>query len=297
MSLLGFTGVCVFGQVAAAQRAPTTRVAVDFSHVAMSLDSATFQAMASSPFLRSEFAGFEDRPSASGGTGASFLYYGRDSYLEFLNVRPLISLGSAQLAFIVRHPGDLHAAVDILLAQRPRVIAYGLNFRRHGADSVPLFYRARIRPPVARIPQAPSATPTLYTDILERHTAYLRRSDPTIPRDSAGVTNVEYLSRRWKPGAYLRSVIAVTIATDSVEMVALASDLSTLGYDVRQAADTVIAARSGFALKLLPATASRRGVLAARLTTQRPKEGQRIYRFGSRSVLRFEDDNTAYWTF
>jgi hypothetical protein len=295
---------CVVGvlvtlcQATAAQTAPVTQVAVDFSHVAISLDSATFQAMASSVFLRTEFAGFEDRPGTRGRTDASFLYYGRDSYLEFLNARPLIPLGSQQLAFVVRHSGDLHTAVDALLTQRPHVIAYSLSFRRVGADSVPLFYRARIRPAVqpTQAAKGPPSAPFL-TDILERHSGYLRRSDPTIPADSAGVTNVEYLSRRWKPGAYLRSVIGVTLAADSADVIAVAGDLSALGYAVREAADTIIAARSEFVLKLLPATTSRRGVLAVRLATQRPKEGERVYRFGARSILRFDTDSTAYWTF
>ena len=89
----------------------------------------------------------------------------------------------------------------------------------------------------------------------------------------------------------------LTVAADSADVIALGGDLSTLGYDVRQAADTIIATRSGFALSLLPATDQLRGVLALRLATQRPKVGQRVYRFGPRSILRFENDSTAYWTF
>lgn len=284
--------------VIGAQKSATGPAAVVFSHMAMPLDSATFEAMLTSPFLRAEFGGFEERPSAPGSTNASFLYYGRDSYLEFLSPRPTLPSGSEQLAFVVEQPGDLHRAVDALLARRPRVIAYSMNFWRLGTDSVPRFYRARIRPAVQPLQQVRSAQlPVIYADILERHPAYLRRSDPTIPPDSVGVTNAEYLSRRWKPGAYLRSVIGVTVAADSADVVALAGDLSALGYEVRQAADTLIATRAGFSLSLLPATAARRGVLALRLATQRPKEGQKIYRFGSRSILRFEQGNIAHWTF
>ena len=288
----------VMGSVTAAQTAPAGRAAVDFSHVAISLDSATFQAMASSSFLRSEFGGFEDRPGAAGTSDASFLFYGRDTYLEFLNARPLYPLGSGQVAFVVRHTGDLHVAVDALLVQRPRVIAYRLISRRVGPDSVPLFWRARLRPEVPP-PQQSQSTPkaSLHFDILERHPAYLRRSDPTIPNDSGGVTNVEYLSRRWKPAAYLRSVTSVTVAADSADVVAIAGDLAAWGYSVRQAADTTIAAQSGFVLRLLPANAFRRGVLAVRLVTQRRKSGETVYRFGARSVLRFDTDSTAYWTF
>ena len=284
--------------VMGAQKPATAPAAVVFSHMAMPLDSATFVAMLNSPFLRAEFGGFEERPSAPGSTNASFLYYGRDSYLEFLSPRPTFPPGSEQLAFIVERSGDLHRAVDALLARRPRVIAYSLNFRRLGADSVPIFYRARIRPAVQPLPQPRSAElPVIYADILERHQGFLRRADPTIPRDSIGVTNVEYLSRRWKPGAYLGSVIGVTVAADSADVAALAGDLSALGYEVRQAVDTVIATRAGFSLSLLSATAARRGILALRLATQRPKEGQKIYRFGPRSILRFEQGNIAHWTF
>lgn len=286
------------GQVASAQKAPPTRIAVDFSHVAISLDSATFQAMASSPFLRHEFGGFEDRPAPPGPAGASFLFYGRDTYLEFLSGRRLFPLGSQQLAFVVRHTGDLHGAVDALLTRRPRVIAYSVNFRQVGPDSVPLFWRARLRPAVLP-PQQTGSAPSLLLqfDILERDRDYLRLSDPTVAMDSGGVTNVEYLSHRWRPDAYFRSVTSVTLAADSADVAAVAGDLAALGYAIRQAADTTIAAQSAFELKLLPANASRRGVLAVRLMTQRPKNGEKVYRFGTRSVLRFDAENTAYWTF
>ena len=286
------------GQPIAAQTLPATRAPVNFSHVAVPLDPATFTAIATSAFLRAEFGGFEERLAYQTSSDTNYFYYGRDSFLEFLNSPGRMPVGSASLAFVVGRPGDLHGAVDALLAQRPRVIAYSLNFRQLGAESVANFFRASIRPAVQRPEQRPSGqSTTLRTDIIERVPGFLRQFDPTFPPDSVGVTNVAYLSRRWKPSGYLRSVIGVTVAADSTDVIELAGDLSALGYDVRQAADTLIAARTGFALKLLPATASRRGVLAVRMATQRRKEGERLYRFGARSILRFDTDSTAYWTF
>ena len=277
---------------------PATRVAVDFSHVAVPLDPATFTAIATSAFLRTEFGGFEERLAYQTSSDTNYFYYGRDSFLEFLNSPGRMPVGSATLAFVVRRPGDLHVAIDALLAQRPRVIAYSLNFRQLGAESVANFFRASIRPAVQRPEQRRSGpSTTLRTDIVERVPEFLRQFDSTFPPDSVGVTNVAYLSRRWKPSGYLRSVTGVTVAADSTDTIELAGDLSALGYDVRQAADTIIATRRGFALSLLPATTSLRGVLAVRLATARRKEGQTVYRFGPRSILRFVNDSTAYWTF
>ena len=285
-------------QAIAAQTTPATRVAVDFSHVAVPLDPATFTAIATSAFLRTEFGGFEERLAYQTSSDTNYFYYGRDSFLEFLNSPGRMPVGSATLAFVVRRPGDLHVAIDALLAQRPRVIAYSLNFRQLGAESVANFLRASIRPAVQRPEQLRSGpSTTLRTDIVERVPKFLRQFDPTFPPDSVGVTNVAYLSRRWKPSGYLRSVTGVTVAADSTDVIELAGDLSALGYDVREAADTIIATRPGFALSLLPATTSRRGVLAVRLATARRKEGQTVYRFGPRSILRFVNDSTAHWTF
>ncbi len=293
-----FSMLIALGQPIAAQTMPATRAAVAFSHVAVPLDPATFTAIATSAFLRAEFGGFEERLAYQTSSDTNYFYYGRDSFLEFLNSPGRMPVGSASLAFAVGRPGDLHVAVDALLAQRPRVIAYSLNFRQLGTESVANFFRASIRPAVQRPEQRRSGqSTTLRTDIIERVPGFLGRFDPTFPPDSVGVSNVAYLSRRWKPSGYLRSVIGVTVAADSTDVTELAGDLSALGYDVRQAADTLIAARTGFALKLLPATASRRGVLAVRMATQRPKEGERLYRFGARSILRFDTDTTACWTF
>ena len=288
----------LLGQATAAQTTPATRVGVDFSHVAIPLDPATFSAIATSAFLRTEFGGFEERLAYRTSSDTNYFYYGRDNFLEFLNSPERMPVGSTQLAFVVGRPGDLHVAVDALLVQRPRVIAYSLNFRQLGTESVANFYRARIRPAV-QPPERPgnAQSTTLSTDIIERVPGFLRKFDQAFPPDSVGVTNVQYLARRWKPSGYLRSVTGVTVAADSTDAIALAGDLSVLGYDVRRAADTIIAARRGFALKLLPATSTRRGVLSIRMAIQRPKEGQRVYRFGSRSILRFENDSTASWTF
>lgn len=288
----------LLGQATAAQMTPATRVGVDFSHVAIPLDAATFSAIATSAFLRTEFGGFEERLAYRTSSDTNYFYYARDNFLEFLNSPARMPVGSTQLAFVVGRPGDLHVAVDELLLQRPRLIAYSLNFRQLGAESVANFYRARIRPAV-QPPERPGnaqSTP-LSTDIIERVPGFLLKVDQAFPPDSVGVTNVQYLSRRWKPSGYLSSVTGVTVAADSTDAFALAGDLSVLGYDVRRAADTIIASRRGFALKLLPATSARRGVLAIRMATQRPKEGQKVYRFGSRSILRFENDSTASWTF
>lgn len=288
----------VLGQVAAAQVMPARRAALDFSHVAIPLDPATFSAIATSRFLRTEFGGFEERLAYQTASDTNYFYYGRDNFLEFLNSPERMPVGSASLAFVVGRPGDLHLAVDALLEKRPRVVAYSLAFRRLGAENVANFYRATIRPaaqpPVQR---GSTQSATLRIDIIERLPSFLLRFDPTFPRDSVGVTNLAYLSRRWNRGGYLRSVTGVTLAADSTDVVDLAGDLAALGYDVRQAADTIIAARPGFTLSLLRATPARRGVLAVLLATARRKEGQTVYRFGPRSLLRFVNDSTAYWTF
>ena len=305
LSVLAAMTQALSAQGPAATRSPgpplqgaNARPGVTISHVAVPLDSVTFQAMVTSPFLRTEFGGFENRPALPGAPRPSFLYYGRDNYLEFLGLDTAFPVGSAQLAFVVEQSGGLHRVVDNLLVERPRVIAYSVAFRQLGAESVPLFYRARIRPAILPSQQVTNGPrPYLRADIIERHPAFLHRDDPTTPSDSVGITQAEYLTRRWKPGTYLRSVVGVTYAGDSAEVIALAGDLSALGYELRQAADTIIALRPGFMLNLLPATTERRGVVAVRIATQRPKAGQKVYRFGPRSILRFEDGNTASWTF
>ena len=102
----------VMGQETAAQTRPATPVVAGFSHVAIPLDSATFQAIATSAFLRTEFGGFEERLGGQAISDTLLFYYGRDSWLEFLNRRPLLPVGSEQLVFVVNRPG-------IRLSQQP----------------------------------------------------------------------------------------------------------------------------------------------------------------------------------
>ena len=51
-----------------------------------------------------------------------------------------------------------------------------------------------------------------------------------------------------------------------------------------------------FQLRLLPETASQRGIRQVTLRVSRLPE-QKVYRFGQTSVLTFNLDNTATWTF
>ena len=62
------------GEPIAAQTMPATRAAVDFSHVAVPLDPATFTAIATSAFLRAEFGGFEERLAYQTSSDTNYFY-------------------------------------------------------------------------------------------------------------------------------------------------------------------------------------------------------------------------------
>ncbi len=271
------------------------------SHAMVTVDSATYRAIVASPFLRDELGVFETRTTMrEGGRVYSGTYlYGRETYLEIQQSAPGGPReGLGQLYLGTDAEGDLHRVMARVVARGGGPVTYAFAIRRRDGEDVPWFHSARVLP----VPYGPRGTPSgedalFRLFLLEWHPDYLRRWMPDLPADSAGVSRAAYLARQWRPDRYLRDIIGVTYALDSAETASLASRLTSLGYDVREERDTVQAVTAGFTVTVVPATLGRHGLVMLRLALQRPKEGERVYRFGPRSELRFGSGREATWTF
>lgn len=270
------------------------------SHAMVTVDSSTYAAILASRFLREELGALEVRTTArEGGRSYSGAYlYGRETYLEIQVSTGRARDGLGQLYLGTDVEGDLHRVIDGLLARGGGPVTYGMATRYRGAQAVPWFYAAGVLPPPYGVAGAVGgAEPRFRLSLLEWHPQFLRGWFDDIPAESASVSRAAYLAHLWKPNRYVRDIVGITYALDQDEIVAAANRLTLLGYNVTTRQDTTTAIARDLTVTFVRAIGAAHGLVALHLTLQRMKEGERVYRFGPRSELRFGDGRDATWVF
>jgi hypothetical protein len=288
----------LYGQAASGSK-QTTPVP-GLSHAMVAVDSPTYAAILASRFLREELGALEVRTTArEGGRSYSGAYlYGRETYLEIQVSPGGASDGLGQLYLGTDVEGDLHRVIDNLLTSGGGPVTYGMANRFRGAQAVPWFYSARILPPPYGVVGAVGGAESRFRlFLLEWHPQFLRGWFDNIPAESVSVSRAANLAPQWKADRYLRDIVGITYALDEDEIAAAANRLTILGYKVTTRQDTTTAIAPELTVKLVPATRVHHGLVALHLTLERIKEGERIYRFGPRSELRFGNERDATWVF
>jgi hypothetical protein len=88
----------------------------------------------------------------------------------------------------------------------------------------------------------------------------------------------------------------VTLALDDTQALRFVNELVAFGYSVEHGGEKTICTGPEIKFILIKATASNRGISELRISLPRQKRGQRTYRFGKRSVLKFKGMK-AVWGF
>ena len=271
---------------------------VPLNHVYIVLDSATFADIGNSAFLRNEFASVRRQESSTGaGQSWSGLYaHGLHTYVEFFppgrSARPRSRPGFSGIAFSVERSGKLQHVAARLASATGRPLYRDPMTMRDGADTIPWFEQAS-----ALYPGYPDSIAQLYTWVMEVRPELMRQFIyRDLPTYEAGITRREYLARLFAPDRYLKDIVGITIALDSLRASRFATELTTLGYTLRSRGDAIQARGPGVEFLITPATTDKFGIVEMRLSLLRPKRGQTRYTFGERSVLTFTG-RTAVWNF
>ncbi|HVR98339.1 MAG TPA: DUF5829 family protein [Thermoanaerobaculia bacterium] len=282
---LGF----LLGGVASGEEKPV-RPPVFLNHFYVVLDGPTYKAVEQSPFLRQQFAPTEKRTTVrTDRSYTGFYFYGTNTYFEFFDGSDPGSAAFAGdgLAFGVDQAGGLRALGDeIFIGPQPIT-------RLYEGKQVPWFYMAGFKD----LPESSG----LDIWLMEYHPDFLVDWNPR--PGSRGVTRKEILHRyaavlRDVPAKpLLEDVTALTIAVDEPLRQKLAGILEALGYSARQDGGATILKGPDAELRLIPQTATARGIQEITLRVrERPKEMNEL-RFGTKSVLKFHDNGLATWSF
>jgi hypothetical protein len=268
--------------------------AVPLNHCYRVLDSATYRAIEESGFLRREFAVVETRTTVRADRTYTGLYlYGAHTYFEFFDVArgTMGEPGHSGLAFGVDEPGGLQRVEAQLGPESPMETV--TITRQLGDRQVPWF-----------LSMAPASAPSSALSLwfMEYHPEFLAGWRPEAGDGETGIRRDQVLRRyaatlpHAPPHPSLQDVVGLTIALDLPARRFLAGLCRLLGYQSRADGESTLLEGPDFALRLVPETASARGIREMALRVRRAPIATTLP-FGPRSLLSFPGDGTALWSF
>jgi hypothetical protein len=279
-----------------AQKKEALPFQVPLNHLFLTLDHTTFKEIQNSAFLRKEFAPSEERTTVREDMTYTGLYfYGINTYFEFFDAaqektrRP----GDSGIAFGVEQAG----ASQVL--QRRAAEALPMNrmpvTRQMGDAQVPWFFML--------VPKHRGLDASLSTWTMEYDAKFLARWHSEIKDGNKGIARKEILQRYVAvledapTNAYLQDVLAITLAADQASVELLTKQGKLIGYGVRIEGDATLLKGPDFLLRLIPETVTQRGIQQITLRVNRQPEEGTAFRFGAKSILKFNGDGTATWSF
>ncbi len=265
---------------------------VFLNHFFLVIDSETYAAIEQSPFLRREFAANETRTTERTDITYTGLYfYGVNTYFEFFDVAKETrrSLGESGIAFGVEQEGAIKVLHSRLIADPPAIITRPARSRQ-----VNWFY--------SLAPKSFSFGSGTSSWIMEYHPGFLADWNPQPNATNSGIARQQALSRyvevlKERPRQPIfQDVLSITLAVNPVVMMSLEAMCDSFNYQLQTEGEGKVYQGPDFVFRLIPETASQKGIQQITLRVSRTPE-TREFHFGKKSVLKFNNDRTAIWTF
>jgi hypothetical protein len=221
--------------------------------------------------------------------------YGTHTYFEFFDGarETMGGLGHSGLAFGVDEPGALQQLQEHLAPAFP--VEQVTITRQLGDQQIPWF--------LMMAPENVPASSAVSIWFLEYHPRFLAEWLPPAGDDEGGIRRDQVLRRyaatlaEAPPDPALQDVVGLTIAADPSTRLFLVELCQRLGYRSRAEGEAALLAGPDIALRLVPETASARGIREMTLRVLRAPVRGTKFRFGPDSVLTFRVDGTALWSF
>ncbi|HEX8141446.1 MAG TPA: DUF5829 family protein [Pyrinomonadaceae bacterium] len=294
MKMFIAAGIFIFllTSLAIAQKRERFSFSVSLNHFFLVLDSATYADIESNQFLQTEFAIFERRTTVrTDRTYTGLYFYGINTYFEFLNVADEAQgrVGDSGIAFGVERPGALQMLHTRLLSEAPKVVTRQIDNKQ-----VPWFFAI-----------APSEFPSesaISTWFMEYHPRFLSEWHPEADGSNQGIRRRQILKRyaatlkNIPHRPYLQDVTGLTVAADKLAITKMTKMCELLGYSARIDGEATILKGHDLILRLIPETTDMRGIQQVTFHVRREPE-RKVLHFGLRSILRFNGNGTATWSF
>jgi hypothetical protein len=296
--MLRIPAVLLLASTAVIAQAPSSdeaRMHFAIDHVAWILDQETLDALADSPLLQNEFANSGGRKTQDGGVWGGFYLYGlHTQYLEFVSQVRQSGLGVAPGDGMIAFNAEKEGSVDWIIARMSEKYP----------ESNPSKSLKKLKRGEEEIPQSHVAVFDYGTGhegfgawVLELHQEFKNRM-------SGGRAEVGDITRaragprvRHHPDRYFRDVVSVTATVSDTRRRNLVNLLTELGYEIKRFDDITVCTGEENVVELIPKTNQKYAITRIEMSLMRPKEGQKVYRFGPDIVLTFADGPEAVWEF
>ena len=283
MKLTATLGVVLFLLgVLTPRQAKSKRPPVFLNHFYVVLDSPTYKDIEQSAFLRREFAVTEQRTTVrTDMTYTGLYFYGTNTYFEFFDVAGDRStqIGFSGIALGVDRAGELQSVGKELsphFSMDQETIT-----RQYNGKQVPWFHAGKLKD----FPLGSS----LAVWFMEYLPHFLNEWNPQPNSSNQGMSRKQILQRYGvvlkdipaKP--YFEDVVALTVAINDADRKKLAELWKLLKPDIE--------------LRLVPQTEESRGIREITMRVSRKPKDKDEFRFGSKSVLKFQGNGLATWSF
>jgi Family of unknown function (DUF5829) len=272
---------------------------VYLNHFFFVLDAETYKQIKESKFLQEEFAAFEHRTTVRADiTYTGIYFYGTHTYFEFFEPGGYSRAeGAGGIASGVEAPGAGDKVRRRLESYTKAPAWKNPVTRRVGDKDLPWFHMITVA-----YKDSPAR---LTTWLMEYHEEFLNNWYPELSPKSRGITREEILERyvaklgdqEKRKGKYLDDVIEMTLALGEAEKELFIKEREAFGYKITGDEKRTVCEGPGVRYAIIAAANSPGAIASIKVSLRRDKNGQKVYRFGSRSVLQFNDDRTATWSF
>jgi hypothetical protein len=263
---------------------------VYLNHLYLVLDKQTYDDIGGSDFIRNQFAGFSQSTTvANGGASWTGTYIrGEHTYIELFAPFDSHKVGDAGIGFGVEQEGGVELIYNRLKSLVGEKAKKNLRIRKIDEKEIPWFYQVSV--------DYGDGSSGFGDWVMEYHRDFLKTRYPDAKPEEDGITRRQALLRSFKHDRYFEDIYEVTVALSDGQANQFVDELRAFGYKVKGHGGKRECAGADIKFVVIPRTSYSVGITKLRLRLLRPKEGQKIYRFGSKSVLKF-DGKQATWSF
>ena len=283
MKLTALLGVVLFLLGVLTPRQPKSkRPPVFLNHFYVVLDSATYKDIEQSAFLRREFAVTEQRTTVrTDMTYTGLYFYGTNTYFEFFDVAGDSStqIGFSGIALGVDRAGELQSVGKELSSNFS--MDQETITRQYNGKQVPWFHAGKLK-------DFPFGS-SLAVWFMEYLPQFLNEWNPQPGARNQGMSRKQILQRY---GAVLKDIPAKPYFEDVVALTVAINDA-----DRKKLAELFKLLKPEIELRLVPQTEESRGIREITMRVSRKPKDKDEFRFGSKSVLKFQGNGLATWSF
>jgi hypothetical protein len=262
---------------------------------------ATYAALSQSTFLQNEFSSFSEQTTQREGGKSSYtgIYVrGQHTYLEFMKAGPSfgpqgprdVPAGAVSLGMWIDDRNQLPLIRDRLAAETHAAAAITTNKAFRNGQDITWFDFISLRSLIDQSILTSTWVMSVYPD-------FLKQVHPDLKPEEDGTTREKHVGRRFLPGRLLQDVTGFTLTVSQAERDQLFEQFRAYGYAIRSDSERQVAIGPQIQFVLLLAQPKAPRTLAIEVSLTHEKGGERTYRFGEASELRFQGDRTATWTF